>query len=331
MDIPKVSISVITYNHARFVRQALDGILMQEVNFPYEVIVGDDVSPDNTREILQEYAARFPDRIRLILHEQKGAGIPGKLNFVSTIHAARGEYVAMLDGDDYWTDPLKLQRQVDFLDSHPDFSLCFHNSRLVFEGVEGFDRNYNPEITEVSYTAKDLILRDWFIHSGSMMYRRNLFPEVFPEFYDLPSGDIPIGIFLASKGNVRYLPQVMSVYRKNAQSVSSQLIDHQGASAFRTRIKVLEVMDKVLAGAYRPFIQKTVSRYHLEAAKQLMKAGDKAGLEAALADIEQRKADLSLSEVRMFHFLKLGKNIPGARALLLKVLPWIRRWRGIPA
>ena len=331
MDIPKVSISVITYNHARFVRQALDGILMQEVNFPYEVIVGDDVSPDNTREILQEYAARFPDRIRLILHEQKGGGIPGKLNFVSTIHAARGEYVALLDGDDYWTDPHKLQRQVDFLDSHPDFSLCFHNAKLLFEGVEGMDRNYNQEAEPVTYTAEDLILRDWFIHSGSMMYRRKLFPKVFPEFYDLPSGDIPIGIFLAAHGKVRYLPEVMSVYRKNAQSVSAQVADHLGAKAFLTRIAVLEVMDRVLGGRHQAAIRKTVARYHLEVAKQLMKAGDKDGLKQALREVQARKADLASDSRRMLSFLNMVHGIPGARALINRVLPLLRRWRGIPA
>src|SRR5215208_3554649 len=152
-----VSVSVITYNHERFIVQALESILIQKVNFKYEVIIGDDCSTDNTRKILEEYAVKYPDRIKLILHEKKGEGIPGKLNFISTIEAARGKYIALLDGDDFWTDESKLQKQVDFLEKNPGYSICFHKASILYDGTDTFSyRDVNKD-TPASTSLYDLI------------------------------------------------------------------------------------------------------------------------------------------------------------------------------
>lgn len=131
-----VSVCFLTYNHEKFVAQALDSVMMQEMDFDYEIILGEDESQDGTREICIEYARQYPDRIRLFLRSRKDViyinGRPtSRFNFIENWKAARGKYVAMLEGDDYWTDPLKLQKQADYLDNNPDCTLSFHNA-LIF-------------------------------------------------------------------------------------------------------------------------------------------------------------------------------------------------------
>ena len=127
----KVSVSVTTYNHSKFIAQALESILMQDVDFDYEIIVGDDCSTDGAREIIATYQQQFPDRIRYIF-PQSNLGDRGKLMFIETIRACNGEYIAMMDGDDYWTAPDKLRRQVEYLEAHPECPMCYHNVLTIF-------------------------------------------------------------------------------------------------------------------------------------------------------------------------------------------------------
>ncbi|MEM6399437.1 MAG: glycosyltransferase family 2 protein, partial [Cyanobacteria bacterium P01_D01_bin.116] len=115
---PMVSVSLVTFNHEKFIAQAIESVLLQEVDFSYEIIIGEDFSSDKTREIVIEYQKQYPDIIRLILPEEN-LGYYGQKIFVQTLQACRGKYIALLDGDDYWTTPNKLQQQVDFLDNHP--------------------------------------------------------------------------------------------------------------------------------------------------------------------------------------------------------------------
>ena len=134
----KVSVLVMTYNHEKFIRQALDSVLMQETNFEYEILISEDCSTDRTRAIVLEFQQAHPEKVQLLLSTQN---IHSNEIVVRGIRAAQGEYIALLDGDDYWTSPLKLQKQVDFLDSHPECSMCFHNARIFHqtEGREGRD------------------------------------------------------------------------------------------------------------------------------------------------------------------------------------------------
>ena len=135
---PVVSVQVLTYQHANFIRDCLDGILMQETDFPVEILIGEDESSDGTREICKEYAARHPDTIRLFLHRRENNiaihGRPtGRFQSTYTRFKCRGTYIALCEGDDYWTDPLKLQKQVDFLEGHPECVLSFHDGQMVDE------------------------------------------------------------------------------------------------------------------------------------------------------------------------------------------------------
>ncbi len=133
-----VSVCVQTYQHKGYIKQCLDGILMQQTNFPYEIILGEDESTDGTREICIEYAEKYPDKIKLFLRCRKdviyiNGNATGRFNFMENLKACKGKYTALCEGDDYWTDPLKLQKQVDFLEANPEYSLIFTNCQVKYE------------------------------------------------------------------------------------------------------------------------------------------------------------------------------------------------------
>ena len=135
---PLVSVSVATYQHFKFIKQCLDGIIAQKTTFPFEIIIGEDESIDGTRGICTEYAERYPDKIRLFLRSRKTSQYFDKegtficrFNGVWNRMSAQGKYIALCEGDDYWTDPFKLLKQVDFLEKHPECALCFHAVGII--------------------------------------------------------------------------------------------------------------------------------------------------------------------------------------------------------
>lgn len=130
METPLVSIVTITYNHEPYIRKCIEGVLMQQVNFPIEFIIAEDCSTDGTLAICKEYAEKHPDIIKIITSENNVGALQ---NEVRAINAAKGKYLAFCEGDDYWTDPLKLQKQVDFLEAHPDYSVCFTRYKIYYE------------------------------------------------------------------------------------------------------------------------------------------------------------------------------------------------------
>ncbi|NCD09785.1 MAG: glycosyltransferase family 2 protein, partial [Negativicutes bacterium] len=157
---PLLSVWVVVYNHEAFVRQALDSILMQKVTFDYEIVIGEDRSTDRTRDIVIEYQHLHPDKIRLRLARENlySQGLkPG----IGVLAVSRGKYIAMLEGDDYWTDPLKLQKQVDFLEAHPDYSLCGHNTKIIYENDGGRVEYFRP--ARSSQTKTELNMDDMIV------------------------------------------------------------------------------------------------------------------------------------------------------------------------
>jgi glycosyltransferase involved in cell wall biosynthesis len=224
---PKISVLMITYNHARFIRQALDSVLAQKTDFSYEVVIGDDASPDGTGAILAEYAEKFPDRIRL-LHRTQNIGM--NANLADTLAACRGEYVAVLEGDDYWTDNQKLARQAGFLDSHPECVSCFHNVIVFSDDAGAVVAGYHaqpdgrqlmcaPDLP-ARLSQNDLIRRN-VIPTCSVMFRRSSAGTLPPWFTKLRLGDQPLHILCTEHGLAAYLPEVMGAYRLHSSSVWS--------------------------------------------------------------------------------------------------------------
>jgi glycosyltransferase involved in cell wall biosynthesis len=224
---PKISVLMITFNHARFIRQALESVLAQKLDFSYEVVIGDDASPDGTGVILAEYAENFPDRIRLLRRAQN---IGMNANFADTLAACRGEYVAVLEGDDYWTDDQKLARQAGFLDGHPECVSCFHNVMVFSDDATTPMAGYHAQPNGRQLVcAPDLPARlsqnDFFkrnyIPTCSVMFRRSSAGTLPPWFTKLHLGDQPLHILCTEHGLAAYLPEVMGTYRLHSSSVWS--------------------------------------------------------------------------------------------------------------
>ncbi len=227
---PLVSIFCLTYNHAPYIRQCLDGFLMQKTTFAYEVIINDDASTDGTTEIIREYEEKYPDIIKPIYHEEnlysKGErGFWQKYCFPKS----KGKYIALCEGDDYWTDPYKLQKQVDFLEGHLEYSMSHTSIRYFYEREKRFYDSRDIEINSLIIKrgiSREYILSNYRIQTLTVVMRKDLYEKakesdafLFKSGY-LKMGDTQLWYTLFSFGKIHFLPEVTGVYRKNDGSVT---------------------------------------------------------------------------------------------------------------
>ncbi|GAB3224221.1 hypothetical protein GCM10027346_04130 [Hymenobacter seoulensis] len=232
---------MITYNHASFISQAIDSVILQKTSFNIEIIIGEDKSTDNTMSIIESYQTKHPDLIKIITSETNvGMG----LNFQRAFAACSGEYIAWLEGDDYWTDPDKLQRQVDFLDSHSDFSICFHNMQVIYEDSSKPSHLSNLASQKHETNIEDLAKLGNYIPSASCVFRRNLV-NVFPEnFSSSPAIDYYLHMLNAKHGKIKYLPNVMGTYRIHKDGAWGQKpLGIQMLGLFQTLSLIITQMD----------------------------------------------------------------------------------------
>jgi glycosyltransferase involved in cell wall biosynthesis len=207
---PKVSVAMITYNHEKFIAQAIESVLMQEANFPVELVIGEDCSTDGTRVVVLDYQRRHPRCIRVLTRAQNLGMLR---NAADTYLTCRGRYVAFLEGDDYWCSSSKLQQQADFMDAQPDFAICFHNAAVVGDRSDGFPALWCRHVPAVT-SAEDLAF-ELFIPTCSAMIRNGLIKEFPPWFFELPMGDWPLFLLVAQKGKIRFINKVMAHYRRH--------------------------------------------------------------------------------------------------------------------
>lgn len=210
--IPKVSVAIITYNHKAYIQQAIESVVEQQVDFPIEVVIGEDCSTDGTRVIVQSLESQYPDKIRLLLHDRNVGAVR---NFMMTVSACTGKYLAILEGDDYWIDTAKLQRQVDFLEENPQYAFCFTGSFSWNEAKGQVDGEIRPNIEKPDYELRDLLSREFF-PSGSVMLRRELVPT-FPDWFTNIGADFiaMFEILHAQHGRIGKIIEPMSVYRRH--------------------------------------------------------------------------------------------------------------------
>ena len=231
----KVNICMITYNHERYISEAIDGILMQECDFEYELVIGEDYSTDNTRKICEQYAAKYPNKIKL-LQSVNNWGMNS--NFIRTVKECNSKYIALCEGDDYWTDPLKLQKQVDFLEKNKEYSLCFHRAKKISNNkivTSSFEK-----IVSKTYTGMEL-LEDIFMPTASVMFRNNINEDyLFLDNKKIIYGDIFLWLRIASKGKLFCLEDNMSVYRIQENSVTNVDYTQNNIERIITNFKVLD-------------------------------------------------------------------------------------------
>lgn len=216
-----VSVCLITYKHEKYIAQALDSILMQKINFAWEIIVADDCSPDGTMHIIKQYQQKYPEIVRIIPREKN---VGPALNFVELIGAATGKYIAYLEGDDYWTDELKLQKQFDLMEANPSYSMCYHKIKWEFmygESVQ-WSKLEEPNCNDPKEsTIYDLLEKGWFIRSCSMFFINFKLPEGFEKLY---IGDYPLHVLLADLGNIGFIDEFMGTYRIHQQGLSETML-----------------------------------------------------------------------------------------------------------
>lgn len=210
-----VSISCLVYNHGKYLRKTLEGFVNQKTNFKYEIVIHDDASTDNSAEIIKEYCDKYPDMFVPIFQTEnqysKGVAISKKF-----IHPKyRGKYVAFCEGDDYWCNENKLQMQVDYMEQHPDCSMCVHDTlRITGEG-ESLHQYVNGSRRNQDYSAKDIIKADGggLFQTSSFLTKTEIIRER-PSKYNVHGvGDYPMAIYAGVSGYVHYIGQVMSCYR----------------------------------------------------------------------------------------------------------------------
>jgi glycosyltransferase involved in cell wall biosynthesis len=211
---PRVSVAVLTYNHRKYIEEALNSIIQQQTSFPFEVVIGDDHSSDWTAEIVRRICQSDPVKLRCI---SRGRNIGAFENMLDVQRRCRGKYVAWLEGDDFWTDPKKLEKQVAFLDRHQGCVLCFGVAKELRDTGE-YSCDFRPAVTKFRYTLDD-ILNEMFVPSCTLMHRNGLIVEYPDWFLQLHQTDWSQCVLLAQHGWLGFIDEPLAVRRVHGQGL----------------------------------------------------------------------------------------------------------------
>lgn len=256
----KLSVMMITYNHERFIAQAIESVLAQQVNFDYEIVIGEDCSTDGTRAVIMDFHRRYPGRIVPLLRDRN---LGAMRNLTETLAVCRGKYVALLEGDDYWTHEDKLQMQINFLDQHPDYAICCHRAQFVDETGGGQSQIY-PTLPSGTYTIADLFHKNWIV-TCSVIYRWGSVGSLPNWFATLKMGDWPLNILVGKAGKIHLMEEVMSVYRIHQGGIWSSL---SHLDRLRATTGMLTALDKHLGFQFTRTIRQTLAQLYCEMACQ---------------------------------------------------------------
>lgn len=212
-----VSVVMITYGHENYISEAINGVLSQECNFEFELILSNDASPDNSDFVINKCLSSHP-KAHLVKYFSHDTNLGMMGNSLFAMNRAKGKYIAFCEGDDYWTDNRKLQLQVDFMESHSDYSMIFH--KVIISQINDEDTfSYPIPPCDTLYLSD--IIRTHYIPTCSLLYRSSYFPKGYPEWLiNSISGDIPLEILLSSRGKTKYIDISMACYRRNLGGIS---------------------------------------------------------------------------------------------------------------
>jgi glycosyltransferase involved in cell wall biosynthesis len=260
---PVVSVIMVTYNHETYIAQAIQGVVMQQCNFPIELLIGDDCSTDRTRAICQEYQRRYPQSIRVITADHN---VGAYKNWLRICVRARGRYVAFCDGDDYWCDDYKLEKQVRMLDTHPGLNLCFSRAGICHGNCEKVVTEWHPRKEKQRYSLQDLISKRVTAITCTVCLKREVFSRL-PRFIEGGAiGDWPLFILALADGNAGYIPGRLAVYRLHPNGVSQSATAEKRYGGFKAMNRLLRIhigtryyrcFDTSLARAYCGYAERT--------------------------------------------------------------------------
>ncbi len=305
-----VSINCITYNHEKYIKEALEGFLMQKTNFKYEILIHDDASTDNTANIIKKYEKKHPNIIKPIYQKENQYSKGIKINFEFNYKRSKGKYIALCEGDDYWTDPYKLQKQVDFLETHKEFSMCFHSVEKIDE--DGNVLNYklwpNNTRTKEIITLKD-ILKGNYLATASIVFRNNLIN--YDDYENLSRnlffGDWVFQVLVAIKGPIYFINENMGVYRitnKGVTKSTDTLKKLEDILEFYKRLEKYFDDEKIKNDFKKYILQKKIDLFvEYTRVKNLEKA------ESILKDVRKRELLFKAGPKRNLKFM-LAKFFP---------------------
>jgi glycosyltransferase involved in cell wall biosynthesis len=206
-----VSINCITYNQEKYISKAIDSFLMQKTKFRFEILIGEDASTDNTGAIVNEYEVKYPDMIRVVTDKKNVGAV---VNESRLIEKSKGKYIALCEGDDYWTDENKLQKQVDYMENNPDCSLCFHSVEMIKENDPHSGILIRPYMNDTKSRTEDIIIGGGGFCPTASLFFPSRYLHDLPDFYFRSHvGDYPLQMYLAAIGYAYYIDECMAVYR----------------------------------------------------------------------------------------------------------------------
>ncbi len=309
----KVEVSIVcnTYNHEQYIRETMDSFLMQKTSFPFEILIHDDASTDKTVEILREYEEKYPDIIRPIYQtvNQYSQGADICQQFQSP--RARGKYIALCEGDDYWTDPYKLQKQYDAMEAHPEVDICAHCTRMIDANTLELFKFIAPADHDCILPQAEVIVGDGgFVGTNSLFYRTELDFNV-PKFREYFSFDYTLQMHGSLRGGMLYLKDTMSVYRfmTSASWTKAFSDDKERQRKYFTKvITALQMLDEETAGAYHIAVEDAICKNEIR-----------------LLKVEKR-----FKEIFNKKYKKALKAFPFGDRVKMRILawfPWLDAWR----
>ena len=275
---PLVSVLMVTYNHQDFIAQAIQSIISQKTTFRYELVIGEDCSTDNTRDICLKFKAKYPDKIELLLQQEN---VGSKKNVVSSLAKCRGKYIAVCDGDDYWTNPLKLQKQVNFLENNPDFTICCHRAQVRNEMKKTL--TVPKAFKKTEYTQVDVANHN-LVQTITEVYRKDVLDTFPEEFYNSISSDYFVNLMLAGSGKIKYFPEAMAVYRLHGGGIWTSQSEQR---ALENTISVLKSFWDLggLNDAVKENLKRNYVRHKMRLYSLLMKENKQADATECMKDV----------------------------------------------
>lgn len=265
-----VSVCCITYNHEKFIGHTLDGFLMQKINFPVEFLINDDCSKDKTADVIKKYDKLHPGFFK-ITYQTENQFYKGVKPFSHLLFPkVKGKYIALCEGDDYWTDPLKLQKQVDFLEQNKDYSMCFHRSIIIDENNNEFESNIFNHLEEKDYNGFE-ILEKWSVPTASVVFRTKYINQIIergknPGYY---YGDTPMFLTLLEYGKAHCFQDCMAVYRVHKGGISKKI----NPNKFINWYNDYKTIKSDFAGKYKNVININIANIAFGASICLTKQG----------------------------------------------------------
>jgi len=255
--LPLVATNTSTFNQISYIRDCIEGILMQKTTFPVRIVIFDDCSTDGTRKIVKEYEAKYPHLIKGFYPKENTWGKPERKEALKPRNEARNvaKYIAICEGDDYWTDSLKLQKQVNFLEKNPEYAACFHNANVIYENNKKKNHPFTS-LNKNTFTIEDVIEMNWFIPTQSIILRTGMLE--IPKFSSfIYNNDFLFQLLLANKGPFYFIDETMSIYRRHNLGIRKRM-RFKGIDVEMKIIQILHYFNYYTDFKYNEIINKRV-------------------------------------------------------------------------